>query len=86
MHIYHIGCITKKDDSKINSVNPLNLLIGEIDGYIECNSVECISTEKDNGNKYLTFSSTEKVPEKYASLWDKSQDEIKRINNKKSGE
>ena len=45
--IYHIGYITMKgsDHVKINSVNPLYLIIGELDGYIETN----------NGNKYLTF-------------------------------
>ena len=35
---------------KINSVNPLCLIIGETDGYIE----------ESNRNKYLTFASTEK--------------------------
>ena len=35
---------------KINSVNPLYLIIGDVDGYIE----------KNNGNKYLTFASTDK--------------------------
>ena len=35
--IYYIGYITMKysDHVKINSVNPLNLIIGEVDGYIE---------------------------------------------------
>ena len=35
--IYYIGYITMKDSDyvKINSVNPLYLIIGEIDGYIE---------------------------------------------------
>ena len=36
--IYHIGYITIKgmiDCEKINSVNPLYLMIGEVDGYIE---------------------------------------------------
>ena len=56
--IYHIGCITIKrisDYENINSVNPLNLIIGEVDGYIECSS-----TEENNGNEYLTFASTDK--------------------------
>ena len=50
--IYYIGCITIKysDYVKINSVNPLYLIIGETDGYIE----------ESNGNKYLTLVSTEK--------------------------
>ena len=41
--IYHIGYITMKDFDrvKINSENPLYLMIGEVDGYIE----------ENNGNK-----------------------------------
>ena len=35
---------------KINSVNPLYLIILEVDGSIE----------ENNGNKYLTFASTDK--------------------------
>ena len=44
--IYDIGYITMKDSDnvKINSVNPLYLIIGEIYGYIE----------ESNENKYLT--------------------------------
>ena len=62
--IYHIGYITIKsisDCENINSVNPLYLIIGDVDGY----------TEESNGNKYLTFSSTnknKKVLEKYTKL------------------
>ena len=51
--IYYIGYITTKSSSdceNINSVNPLHLLIGEVDGYIE----------ENNGNKYLTFASTDR--------------------------
>ena len=43
--IYYIGYITIKrisDYENINSVNPLYLVIGEEDGYIE----------ENNGNKY----------------------------------
>ena len=57
--IYNIRYITIKrisDYENINSVNPLYLIIGEVDGYIECNS-----TEKNNGNKYLNFASTGKT-------------------------
>ena len=53
--IHNLGYITKKDEYKINSLNPLHLLTGEVDGYIECSS-----TEENNGNKYLIFPSTEK--------------------------
>ena len=41
------------DYTKINSVNPLYLIIGEVDGYIE----------EKNGNKYLTLVSTDKNKE-----------------------
>ena len=63
---------------KINSGNPLYLIINEIDEYIK---------EKD-GNKYLTLVSTDKNKEvltKYAELWDRIKDSIEKINNK-SGE
>ena len=64
--IYYIGYITIKsisDYENINSVNPLYLIIGEVDGCIE----------ENNENKYLTFVSTDKnkkVSEKYTKLWD----------------
>ena len=64
---------------KVNSVNPLYLIIGEVDGYIEGN----------NGNKYLTFASTDKnkkVLGKYAKLWDEIKYHIQTINAGKSGE
>ena len=63
---------------KINSVNPLYLIINEIDEYIK---------EKD-GNKYLTLVSTDKNKEvltKYTELWDGIKNSIEKINNK-SGE
>ena len=62
--IFYIGYITIKsisDSENIDSVNPLYLNIGEVDGYIE----------ENNGNKYLTFASTDKskkVLEKYTKL------------------
>ena len=43
--IYYIGYITKKMSIKINSVNPLYLLVGETDGF----------TEEKEGNKYLNI-------------------------------
>ena len=54
--IYHIGITIKRisDYENINSVNPLYLNFGEVDGYIE----------ENNGNKYLTFGSTEKKNKK----------------------
>ena len=53
-------------------------MIGEVEGYIE----------ENNGNKYLTFASTEKnkkVLEKYRNLWDKIKYHIQTINSDKSG-
>ena len=68
------------DCENINNVNPLYLMIVGTDGYIE---------EKSNGNRYLTFASTDKakkVLEKYAELWDKFKCHIQTINSDKSGE
>ena len=50
--IYDIGYITIKsisDYENINSVNPLYLIIGNVNGYIE----------ENKGNKYLTFTSND---------------------------
>ena len=51
------------DYVKINSVNPLYLIIDKVDGC----------SEEKNGNKYLTLVSTDKNKEvliKYTKLWD----------------
>ena len=85
--IYIIGYITIKsisDSESISNENPLYLMIGEADGYIECSS-----TEKSNGNKYLTFASTDnnkKLFKKYTKLWDEVKDQIQKINNGNSVE
>ena len=90
--ICHIGYNTIKsisDCDNINSVNPLYLMIGEVDGYIECSSTKCKSIEESHGNKYLTFASTDKnkkVLEKYTKLLDKIKYHIQTINTDKSGE
>ena len=50
--IYYIGYITIKridDYENIYSVNPLYLIVGEVDADIE----------EKNGNKYLVFDSTD---------------------------
>ena len=75
--IYYIGYITMKDSDyvKINSVNPLYLIIDKVDGC----------SEEKNGNKYLTLVSTDKNKEvliKYTELWDKIKNLIKKINDK----
>ena len=80
--IYYIRYITIKsitDYENINSANPLYLIIGDVDGYIE----------ENNGNKYLTVASTnknKKVLEKYAKLWNEIKYHIQTINASKSGE
>ena len=77
--IYHIGYITIKsisDCENISSVNPLYLMIGEVDGYIE----------ENNGNKYLTFTSTDKnkkALEKNTKPRDKIKHHIQTINSTK---
>ena len=46
--IYYIGYITIKkigDCENIYSVYPLYLIIGEVDGHIECYSIECEKNE-----------------------------------------
>ena len=59
--------------------NPLYLIIAEVAEYIE----------ENNGNKYLTFVSTDKnkkVLEKYTKLWDEIKYHIQTMNTVKSGE
>ena len=63
------------DYNSINSVNPLYLIISEVDGYIE----------ETNGNKYLTFASTGKNKEvltKYTELWGGIKNLIEKIDDK----
>ena len=79
--IYYIGYITMKDSDyvKINSVNPLYLIIDEVDGHFE----------EKNGNKYLILDSTnknKKVLTKYTELWVGTKNEIETINGSKVGE
>ena len=79
--IYYIGYVTMKDCDyvKINSVNPLYLIIDEVDGCIE----------EKNGNKYLSLVFTDKNKEvliKYTERWDKIKNLIKKINGGKAGE
>ena len=79
VRIYYIGYITMKDSDhiKLHIVNPLHLIIAEVDGYIE----------ENNRNKYLTFASTYKnknMLEKYTKLWDDIKCRIQTINAGKS--
>ena len=78
--IYYIGYIIYHSDyENINSINPMYLIIGKVDGYIE----------ENNGDKYLTFASTDKIKkvlEKYKELWDEIKYHIQTISAGKSGE
>ena len=72
--------LKKIDDyENIYSINPLYLIIGEVDGHIE----------EKRENKYLVFDSRDEnreVLEKYTELWDGIKNEIKTINGGKEGE
>ena len=71
--------ITKKEEYKINSVNPLYLLIYKIDGFIE----------EKGGNKYLNIlfrDNSDEVLRKYKEVLDGIKSCIEKINNNKSGE
>ena len=60
--IYYIKYITKKDEYEINSVNPLCLLVYQIDGF----------TEEIEGSKHLNIAFTDsnsEVLKKYAEVW-----------------
>ena len=77
--IYYIGYITVKDSycAKINSVNPMYLIISEGDEYIK----------EENGSKYLVFDSaneSNEVLKKYNGLWDEIKNEIETINGSKT--
>ena len=67
------------DYENIYSVYPLYVVINTDDGYIK----------EKNGNKYLTFASTDEnkeVLKKYTKLWDEIKYLIKTIHAGKSGE
>ena len=76
--IYYIGYVTRYPEHNIDSVNLLYLLIGKLDGFIE---------EKE-GSKYLNISLTynNDVLIKYADVWSRIKDQIKKINNGSAGE
>ena len=82
--IYYIGYITVEDSDyvKVNSVNPLYLMIGRVNGYIE----------QKNGSKYLVFDSTElrsadenkEIFKKGRELWDGIKNKIEIVNGGKT--
>ena len=75
--IYYIEYITTKsisDYKNITSVNPLYLIINDVDGYIE----------ENDKNKYLSFASIDnnkEVSKKYIKLWDEVKYHIQTIND-----
>ena len=77
--IYYIGCVTKKPEYNIDSVNPLYLLISELDGFIE---------EKNDSkylNIFLRFNNND-VFVKFAEVWKGIKDQTKKVNNGSVGE
>ena len=74
INVYYIGCVTKKPDYNIDSVNPLHLNIYILDGFIE---------EKD-GSKYLNVALTDynnNVLKKYSEVWKGIKNQIVKVNN-----
>ena len=70
-NFYYIGCITRKPQWNVNSVNPLYLMINRI-GFVE---------EKDR-DKYLSIASTgrnSEVLKKYSEVWSGIEYCIKKI-------
>ena len=70
--------VTKKPEYSINSVNPLYLLIDEVDAFIE---------EKEE-DKYLNITLTDsnsEVLKKYAEVWCEIGDQMKKINDRQLG-
>ena len=79
MNIYYIGYVTKKEEHKTNSVNPLYLLIYKIDGFIE----------EKGGKKYLNIAFTDnndEVLRKYKKVLGGIKSCIEKTNNNKSAE
>ena len=74
--IYYIGYVTIKDSKyvKINSENPLYLIVDKVNGYFE----------ESTGNKYLMLVTTNESKEKNLKnekLWSKIRDLIRLITN-----
>ena len=81
INIYYTEYITTKrsdDYENTNSVNSLYVIIGKVDGHIECNIVE-----EKNESKYLVFDPTDENKEelkKYKELGDGIKNKIETIN------
>ena len=71
---YYIDYVTKKPEYKINSANPLYLLVNRMDGFIE---------EKE-GHKYLNIAFTERNSEVlriFSEPWNGIKDCFEKIND-----
>ena len=85
--IYYIGYVAILkigDNNNINSVNHLYLMINEMIGHFECNSVECNSTKEKNEIKYLVLDDIDEnkeVLKKYEEVWEGIKKEIETINS-----
>ena len=81
--IYYIGYLTIKkigDCNNINSENPLYLMINEMIGHFECNSIE-----EKNENKYLVLDEIDENKEvlnKYKEVCEGIKKEIQTINSR----
>ena len=76
--ICYIGYVTKKPEYKIDSVNPLYLLINRVDDL----------TEEKDGDKYLDIASSYKISEvlkSYSEIWNGIKDCIEKINDSELG-
>ena len=72
--------------NNINCVNPLYLMINEMIGHFECNSIECNSIEEKNEIKYLVLDDIDEnkeVLKKYEEVWEGIKKEIETINGGK---
>ena len=70
--VYYIGCITKKPQWNVNSVNPSYLMISRIKGHFE----------EVDGDKYLIISSENgDIMQKYEEVFDGIKEIIKKIND-----
>ena len=77
LDIHYSGYVDKKPEWKVNSANPLCLLINRIDGFIE----------EKNGSKYLNISDTNRNSEilkMYKQVFNEIKYHIKKIINNDS--
>ena len=81
--IYYIGYVTIEkiaNYNNINSVNLLYLMINEMIGHFECNSIE-----EKNENKYLVLDDLDENKEvlnKYEEVWEGIKKETETINSR----